>query len=70
MSAGHMDRYKQQMRRIIEVFTSGNLAEFRELVGDTYIDHQAKRDPERNGPDGFRCAVEAVSAFQASSLRI
>lgn len=64
------DRNKQQMRKIIEIFESGDVAAAEGLVADDYVDHQGAKGSEIRGREGFRSVVESAHEFSAPRVRI
>jgi ketosteroid isomerase-like protein len=59
------------MRRIVELFSRGDLSDVTSLVSEDYIDHQGLVGIEIRGQDGFRQIVAAArGAFECLEVRI
>jgi predicted SnoaL-like aldol condensation-catalyzing enzyme len=60
-----LDRNKQQMQKIVELFASGDIEAVDSLVGDDYLDHQGLYGNAEtvSGQDGFRRVIEAARRF-------
>jgi predicted SnoaL-like aldol condensation-catalyzing enzyme len=59
---------KRQIRRIVEVFASGDTSDLEALIAPTYIDQEDPSMPESHGPERFRAVVEAAHAFGSPSV--
>jgi predicted SnoaL-like aldol condensation-catalyzing enzyme len=57
-----MDDAKCVMRKMVEIFATGNLETLDSVVSTAYVDHQGLGDLEIHGPEGFRRLVMAVRA--------
>jgi predicted SnoaL-like aldol condensation-catalyzing enzyme len=52
-----LDENKAVMRRMVEMFATGNLSDVRAVIAARYIDHQGLSGSAVTGPDGFRHVV-------------
>ena len=50
------------MRKMVEMFATGDISELGAVVSDDYHDHQGLRGVAVTGADGFRRVVEAARA--------
>jgi predicted SnoaL-like aldol condensation-catalyzing enzyme len=57
-----VDDAKSVMRKMVEIFATGNLETLDSVVSTAYVDHQGLGDLEVRGPEGFRRLVMAVRA--------
>ena len=65
-----VDRNKQQMRKIVEVFATGDVAKVDQLVADDYIDHQGISGNPIRGREGFRTVVESARRFSSPRVTV
>jgi predicted SnoaL-like aldol condensation-catalyzing enzyme len=57
---------RELLRRVVDVFNSGDVSRVAELLADDYVDHQGLRGVALRGPDGFARVVDAARAAYAA----
>jgi predicted SnoaL-like aldol condensation-catalyzing enzyme len=65
-----MDNAKAVMRKMVEMFATGDLATLDVVVSTDYIDHQGIDGSEIHGREGFGDLVSAVHAPHGTALRV
>lgn len=68
--SGAMDDAKGVMRKMVEMFATGDLATLNSVVSTDYIDHQGIDGVEIEGREGFADLVRAVHAPYGTALRV
>jgi predicted SnoaL-like aldol condensation-catalyzing enzyme len=61
---------KAVMRKMVEMFASGDLTTLDSVVSTDYIDHQGVNGIEIHGRDGFGDLVRAVHTPHGTALRV
>lgn len=61
---------KAVMRRMVEMFATGDLTTLDSVVSTDYIDHQGIDGIELHGREGFGALVRAVHAPDGTALRV
>jgi predicted SnoaL-like aldol condensation-catalyzing enzyme len=67
---GTVDDSKAVMRKMVEMFATGDLAELQSVVSPEYLDHQGLGDREIHGPEGFRRLVIAIHRHPNTAVRV
>jgi ketosteroid isomerase-like protein len=57
-----VDNAETVMRKMVEMFETGDVSPIADLVSDDYHDHQGLRGVAVRGTDGFRRVVDAARA--------
>jgi predicted SnoaL-like aldol condensation-catalyzing enzyme len=65
-----MDDAKAVMRKMVEMFATGDLATLDSVVSTEYIDHQGIDGVEIHGREGFADLVSAVHAPHGTPLTV
>jgi predicted SnoaL-like aldol condensation-catalyzing enzyme len=65
-----MDDAKAVMRKMVEMFATGDLTTLDSVVSTDYIDHQGINGTEIRGREGFADLVRAVHAPYGTALRV
>ena len=60
--SGTLDENKAAMKRIVAIFTTGDLSAVDEVIAPDYLDHQGLGGITMRGQEGFRQVVTAVHA--------
>jgi predicted SnoaL-like aldol condensation-catalyzing enzyme len=65
-----MDDTKAVMRKMVQMFATGDLAALDSVVSTNYVDHQGIDGRELRGREGFGDLVRAVHAPHGTALRV
>jgi predicted SnoaL-like aldol condensation-catalyzing enzyme len=65
-----MDDTKAVMRKMVQMFATGDLAALDSVVSTNYVDHQGIDGRELRGREGFGDLVRAVLAPHGTALRV